>query len=96
MPGLRPEYLIPLLLLGLLFLGPKRIPEMGAAIGKTIKEFQRSMREPAEPKETSVVLPPAVPVQAQQVIAAPAPVASAPSENAPTATPANIAEPAQQ
>lgn len=37
--------LIPVVLLGLLIFGPKRLPEMGASIGKTIKSFQQSMRE---------------------------------------------------
>jgi sec-independent protein translocase protein TatA len=58
---MRPEYLIPLILLfGVLIMGPKKLPEMGSAIGKTIKEFQKSMREvkqdPAtteEPKQIS-------------------------------------------
>jgi sec-independent protein translocase protein TatA len=43
---MRPEILVPLILIfGVLILGPKKLPEMGSAIGKTIKEFQRSMRE---------------------------------------------------
>ncbi len=29
----------------LLFFGPKRLPEMGNAVGKTIREFQKSMKE---------------------------------------------------
>ena len=42
----RPEFLVPLILIfGVLLLGPKKLPEMGSAIGKTIKEFQKSMRE---------------------------------------------------
>ena len=41
--------LLPLLLLGLLFLGPKRLPQMGSAVGQTIKEFQKSMREIKSP-----------------------------------------------
>ena len=46
---MRPEFLIPLILLfGVLILGPKKLPEMGSAIGKTIKEFQKSMREVKE------------------------------------------------
>ena len=58
---MRPEILVPLILIfGVLILGPKKLPEMGSAIGKTIKEFQKSMREvkqdPAtteEPKQIS-------------------------------------------
>jgi sec-independent protein translocase protein TatA len=52
--------LIPLVVLALLFFGPKRLPEMGSAIGKTIKEFQRSMREIREPEpEPTQAIPPA-------------------------------------
>lgn len=49
--------LIPLALIALLIWGPKRLPEMGSSIGKTIKEFQKSMRD----KETAdpAALPPA-------------------------------------
>jgi sec-independent protein translocase protein TatA len=34
-----------LVAVGLLIFGPKRLPEMGSALGKTIKEFQRSFKE---------------------------------------------------
>lgn len=46
--------------IALLFFGPKRLPEMGSAIGKTIKEFQKSMKEVTSPSsETSqAALPP--------------------------------------
>ena len=46
--------LLPLVLLALLFFGPKRLPEMGSAIGKTIKEFQKSMRDVTEPETPSI------------------------------------------
>jgi sec-independent protein translocase protein TatA len=46
---MRPEFLIPLILIfGLLIMGPRKLPEMGSAIGKTIKEFQKGMREVKE------------------------------------------------
>ena len=40
-----------LLLILVLFFGAKRIPEIGASIGKGIKEFKRGLKEepPAEP-----------------------------------------------
>jgi sec-independent protein translocase protein TatA len=51
---MRPEFLIPLILLfGVLIMGPKKLPEMGSAIGKTIKEFQKSMREVKEDQATA-------------------------------------------
>ena len=52
--------LIPLALIALLIWGPKRLPEMGSSIGKTIKEFQKSMRDVKEPEATPTsAIPPA-------------------------------------
>lgn len=57
-PGLHWPELIIVVALALLFFGPKRLPEMGSSIGKTIREFQRSMREIGDPpKETPATLP---------------------------------------
>jgi len=54
--------LLPLALIALLIWGPKRLPEMGSSIGKTIKEFQKSMREVREPDATPTsAIPPATP-----------------------------------
>jgi sec-independent protein translocase protein TatA len=49
-----------LLLILVLFFGAKRIPEIGASIGKGIKEFKRGLKDepPAEPPADSA-LPPA-------------------------------------
>lgn len=48
MPLHWPE-LVLLLVAALVIFGPKRLPEIGSSIGKTIKEFQRSMKEVNEP-----------------------------------------------
>ena len=51
-----------LLLILVLFFGAKRIPEIGASIGKGIKEFKRGLKsdEAVEPPvSTDVPLPPA-------------------------------------
>jgi sec-independent protein translocase protein TatA len=59
MPGLHWPELIGLALIALLFFGPKRLPEMGSSIGKTIKEFKKSMAEVQEPAaKPPVALPP--------------------------------------
>lgn len=53
--------LLPILLLGILIFGAKRLPEMGASVGKTIREFQKSMREVTEGSdEPARVAPPRV------------------------------------
>lgn len=38
----------------LLIFGPKRLPEMGSAIGKTYQEFKKSLREVAESSTTEI------------------------------------------
>jgi sec-independent protein translocase protein TatA len=49
-----------LLLILVLFFGAKRIPEIGASIGKGIKEFKRGLKsdEPQEPPASDAALPP--------------------------------------
>jgi len=60
--GLHWPELIILVGVALLIFGPKRLPEMGSAMGKTIKEFQRSMREVTGGEKTEVpAIPPATP-----------------------------------
>ena len=49
----RPELWI-LLAVILLFFGAKRLPEMGAAMGKSIKAFKKGMNEPTEEEATPV------------------------------------------
>ncbi|QST00091.1 twin-arginine translocase TatA/TatE family subunit [Pontibacillus sp. ALD_SL1] len=47
--------LVLILILSLLLFGPKKLPEIGAAFGKTLAEFKQSTREllddDEEPKE---------------------------------------------
>ncbi|MGH2514209.1 MAG: twin-arginine translocase TatA/TatE family subunit [Ktedonobacterales bacterium] len=85
--GMHWEYLLPLVVLALLIFGPKRLPEMGSSIGKTIKEFQRSMKEVNEPEkptppvaltqaETPVTPKVAAPIEPVQI----APASVTPSE----------------
>jgi sec-independent protein translocase protein TatA len=42
--GFHPE-LIVVVVIALLIFGPKKLPEMGSAIGKSIKEFKKGMSE---------------------------------------------------
>ena len=47
--GLHPIDLIVVLVVALLIFGPKKLPEMGSAIGKSIKEFRKGMNELSQP-----------------------------------------------
>jgi sec-independent protein translocase protein TatA len=73
--GLHWPELVIVFVIALLFFGPKRLPEMGSAIGKTIKEFQKSIKEVSAPSEdkANAALPPAAPT------ASTPPAATAPS-----------------
>lgn len=50
-PGFHGLDLIVILVIALLIFGPKKLPEMGSAIGKSIKEFRKGMNELTSPKE---------------------------------------------
>jgi TatA/E family protein of Tat protein translocase len=43
-----PVELIIVLVIALLVLGPRRLPEMGSAVGKTIREFRKASSEMTE------------------------------------------------
>lgn len=47
--GLHLPELIIVLVVALLIFGPKKLPEMGSAIGKSIKEFRKGMNELSQP-----------------------------------------------
>lgn len=60
--GLQPLHLVVILIVALLIFGPSRLPELGKALGKTLREFQSATKEatqslqeevqkPAEPKK---------------------------------------------
>ena len=57
MLGLHWPELIVVLVIALLVFGPKRLPDMGSAVGKTFQSFKRAMNEPDKPEVT----PPANP-----------------------------------
>lgn len=42
---LTPFHIVALLIIALIIFGPRRLPELGGAVGKTIREFQKSMNE---------------------------------------------------
>lgn len=78
--GFHPFELVIVVVIALLLFGPKKLPEMGSAVGKTIKEFQKSMREVTQPsaEPANAPLPSASvrPAEPQQIAAPPAPSAS--------------------
>jgi sec-independent protein translocase protein TatA len=51
MLGLHMPELIIILVVALLIFGPKKLPEMGSSIGKSIKEFRKGMNDLSHPKD---------------------------------------------
>lgn len=54
--GLHLPELIIVLVVALLVFGPKKLPEMGSAIGKSIKEFKKGMNELNTPEAKNTAL----------------------------------------
>jgi len=50
-PGFNGFDLIILFIVALLVFGPKRLPEMGSAIGRAIKEFRKGLHEITSPED---------------------------------------------
>jgi TatA/E family protein of Tat protein translocase len=97
LPNIGPVELIIVLVIALLVLGPGKLPEVGSAFGKTIKEFRKASSDITESVNvsTAVAPTPVTPV-APMAAATPAPVApaAAPVAVAPVAVaPVAIAAP---
>jgi len=86
--GLSPAHLVIILVIALIVVGPGKLPEVGAAIGRSIREFQKAtggiqetvtgalnlQTPPAQPPQIAPQ-PPAQPYYAPQPYPAPAQVA---------------------
>ena len=99
-----PVELIIVLVIALLVIGPRRLPEMGNAVGKTIREFRKasteiseatSLEQESKPSADAAAAPPAA-APSQEATAPAATLEAAPAESTPTEpAPAQPAEPAR-
>jgi len=48
---LQPTHLVLILVIALVVFGPSKLPELGASLGKSIREFKRSTQDISEIKE---------------------------------------------
>ncbi|HEY8818201.1 MAG TPA: twin-arginine translocase TatA/TatE family subunit [Candidatus Limnocylindrales bacterium] len=78
MPNIGPLELIIVLVIALLVLGPGKLPEVGASLGKSIREFRKASTDIADSVKVDVDTSPLPATPAQVAPVAPAPVAPAP------------------
>ncbi len=95
MPNIGPVELIIILVIALLILGPGRLPDVGSALGKSIREFRKAATDVQD--AVSLDAPPTVAPTAPAP-APSAPVAAAPVPNtlAATAAPNTLVAPAAE
>ena len=90
MAGLTPAHLLIILVIALIVIGPGKLPEVGAAIGRSVKEFQKAVGPMqditgtltgalTQPNQPAATPPPAQPIYAAPV----APVAQPPVQYQP-------------
>ena len=51
--GLTPAHLVIILVIALVVIGPGKLPEVGGAIGKSIREFQKAAGQITEPTQAA-------------------------------------------
>ncbi len=101
MPNIGPAELIIILVIALVVIGPGRLPDVGAALGKSIREFRKASTDmadatridtsPLPPTSTAAPAPtPDLPVATPTASTIPAPIATPapPSDDEPTNLPA--------
>lgn len=79
---LQPTHLLFVLVVALLVLGPKRLPEAGRALGRGLRDFRSAVS--GEDERPEAILPgaaPAVPAPAPPVTVAAPPVPAVPAES---------------
>lgn len=98
MPNIGPVELIIILVIALIVIGPGRLPDVGAALGKSIREFRKASsdltdaaRVDAQPPTSATAAPaptPAPPSAAPTAPTVPAPVVTPPNPDEPASPPA--------
>jgi sec-independent protein translocase protein TatA len=99
MPNIGPIELIIILVIALIVIGPGRLPDVGAALGKSIREFRKASTDITDAARVDVspqTAPAAAPAAPAPTAAAPAPntLAEATTPNTITAAPSAPAVPA--
>jgi TatA/E family protein of Tat protein translocase len=102
MPNIGPVELVIILVIALLVIGPGKLPDVGSALGKSIREFRKAatdVQESVKLDAPNVPAPPPAPMApvvatTAPVVAAQAAAAPAPNTLAAAATPNELSAPA--
>jgi sec-independent protein translocase protein TatA len=86
MPNIGPGELILILVIALVIIGPGRLPDVGAALGKSIREFRKASTDMAE--ATRIDTSPLPPAAATPAAPPPPPAPNVLSNQAPVSQPA--------
>jgi sec-independent protein translocase protein TatA len=68
--GLTPTHLLLILFIALIVVGPGKVPEVGAAIGKSVREFKRATGDLQETLTSTLGAQPPAPAQVQAPVSA--------------------------
>ena len=85
MPNIGPVELVIILVIALLVIGPGKLPDVGSALGKSIREFRKAATDVQESVKLDAPLAPSVATPAPVVAVAAPPVGPAPVAPAPVA-----------
>jgi len=99
MPNIGPGELILILIIAIVFIGPGRLPDVGAALGKSIREFRKASTDlteatrvdtsPLPPSAAPAPTPePSVPTPTSSTVPAPIAAPRDPADDEPTNPPA--------
>ena len=101
MPNIGPVELVIILVIALLVIGPGKLPDVGSALGKSIREFRKAATDVQESVKLDAPIAPAVPAPtpaapapAAPVVVAPTPAAPVPNMLAAAVTPNELSAPA--
>ena len=92
MPNIGPVELVIILVIALLVIGPGKLPDVGSALGKSIREFRKAASDVQESVKLDAPIAPVAQAPAPQAM--PAPIAPAPILPPAPVAPAPVLPPA--
>ena len=95
MPNIGPLELVIILVIALLILGPGKLPDVGSALGKSIREFRKASSDVQDAVNVSVDTSPLPPTPAAPVAPASPAATEAPNATDAPAPPVVVAPPAE-